>query len=381
MKNTLPSFFVSCGEVSGDLYAADLITELRNDSSEIWGMMGPRGVTAGGAAVWSYEELKLMGFTEIVPAIPRVLKLRNSIVREVMSRNPDAVVVVDSPDFHFSLVGKLRAAGYKGLTVFLATPSVWAWRSGRTKLLRDYFDLCFPLFSFEHDFLIKREVNSRWTAHPLAVPLAGYSPPPELAARYGGGRVIALMPGSRRYDIKNHLPQLIETAKLLKSEQFIPVFSVAPGLSEPLRAELAERAAGFERWDGDGCALMAVSEAAVGVSGTVSVEAMLLRRFMVVIYNGRGLSWLLARLLVRIPYISIPNYLTDEPIYPELLKDDANPERITRELHAYLDDPAKKAKADRLMDAAQNAMGTTKAAPFWARSILDMLPQKQAGYR
>jgi len=372
MKNGAPNFFISCGEVSGDLYAADLITELRDKSSQIWGMMGPKSVLAGGEATWSYEELKLMGFTEVIPAIPRLFKLRNNIAREIMARNPDVVVVVDSPDFHFSLVKKLRRAGYKGLTVFLVTPTVWAWRSGRTKLLRDYFDLCLPLFSFEHDFLIQRGVNSRWAAHPLAETLADFSPPEELMTRYKGERVIAIMPGSRRYAIKFHLPQLIETAKLLKNENFLPVFSVAPGLSEPLRIELTERLAGFERWNEDGRGLMAASEAVAGVSGTVAVEAMLLRRFMVVIYNGKGLSWLLARLLVRIPYISIPNYLTDEPIYPELLKNDANPERIVRELHAYLDDPLRKAKIDQRMSTARGAMGTTKAASFWVRSILDM---------
>ena len=161
MKAGPPEFFISCGEVSGDLYAADLIGALRETcgQSEIWGMMGPKGVCAGGTATWSYEELKLMGFAEVIPAIPRILRLRNSIVREIMARSPNVVVVVDSPDFHFSLVKKLRSVGYKGITVFLVTPTVWAWRSGRTKLLRDYFDLCLPLFSFEHDFLTARKVH------------------------------------------------------------------------------------------------------------------------------------------------------------------------------------------------------------------------------
>jgi len=373
MTKKLPSFFVSCGEVSGDLYAADLIAELREQSLEIWGMMGPRGIQAGGEATWSYEELKLMGFTEVISAIPRLFKLRNSIVREIMTRKPDVVVVVDSPDFHFPLVKKLRRAGYKGLTVFLATPTVWAWRSGRTKLLKNYFDLSLPLFSFEHDFLVQRGVNSRWISHPLAKTLENYSPSAELKKRYEGRRVIAIMPGSRNYAIKFHLPQLIETARLLKIEGFLPVFSVALGLSEPLRLELTERLAEFEKWDGDGRDLMAVSEAVAGVSGTVAVESMLLRRFMVVIYNGKGLSWLLARLLVRIPYISIPNYLTDEPIFPELLKNNARPERIVRELLAYLNDPTQKAKIDQLMDSARNNMGTTEAPPFWARSIFDII--------
>ena len=386
------SVFVSCGEVSGDLYAADLIQELlikhplfageHGSAGKIWGVMGPGGVGAGGEAAWSYEELKLMGIMEVIPAIPRILKLRNRIVDEIFRRNPSVVGVIDSPDFHFSLVSRLRKKGYRGLTVFLVTPTVWAWRSGRTKLLRKYFDLCLPLFSFEHDFLIQRGVCSRWEAHPLVTALQGYAAPDALTRRYGGERVIALMVGSRGYDVKYHLAQLIGTAEILRSEGLLPVFSVAPGLSEPLRQELRERIRGFERWGGEGRGLMAASEAVAGVSGTVAVEAMLLRRFMVVIYNGKGLSWLIARALVRIPYISIPNYLTDladGPIYPELLKEAARPDRIVRELHAYLDDPEKKREIDRRLEAARNAMGSTRAAAFWARAIAESFDQRRTG--
>ena len=334
-------------------------------------MMGPGGRDAGGEPTWSYEELKLMGIMEVLPAIPRLLRLRNRIVDEILRREPSVVVVIDSPDFHFSLVARLRKKGYRGLTVFLVTPTVWAWRSGRTKLLREYFDLCLPLFSFEHDFLTARGVRSRWEAHPLVTALQGYAAPDELTRRYEGERVVALMAGSRRYDIEYHLTQLMETAELLRSEGLLPVFSVAPGLSEPLRRELKERIGRFERWEGEGRGLMAVSQAVAGVSGTVAVEAMLLRRFMVVIYNGRGLSWLIARALVRIPHISIPNYLAGGPVYPELLKNQARPDRIVRELHAYLDDPEKKRETDLRLEAARNAMGTARAAVFWARAITE----------
>jgi lipid-A-disaccharide synthase len=352
-------------------------------------MLGPQGKAAGGEVVWSYEELKLMGFMEVLPAIPRILRLRGRIVSEILRRNPAAVVVIDSPDFHISLAKKLRKSGYRGLLVFLVTPTVWAWRGGRTKWLRDVFDLCLPLFSFEHDFLAARGVRSRWAAHPLVEALANYDPPAELADRYRGARVVALMAGSRRYDIKNHLTQLIGAAKLLRSEKsgpgargpgarpLLPVFSVAPGLSEPLKRELLERTAGFESWDGEGRGLMAVSEAVAGVSGTVAVEAMLLRRFIVVIYNVRGLAWLITRALVRTPYISIPNCLTGAPLFPELLNE-PRPERIVRELHAYLDDPARKAETDRRMEAAKNAMGTTRAAAFWARAIIDEIDARES---
>ena len=156
------SLFVSCGEVSGDLYAAKLVRALLRRRpalrGRIWGMMGPRTEEACGEFApdlprWSYEELKLMGITEVLPAIPRLLRLRRTMVRAILERSPEAIVVVDSPDFHLGLVSRLRRAGYGGKTVCLATPTVWAWRSGRVRALRRDFDLYLPLFSFEHRYL------------------------------------------------------------------------------------------------------------------------------------------------------------------------------------------------------------------------------------
>ena len=341
-------------------------------------MMGPRTEEACGEFApdlprWSYEELKLMGITEVLPAIPRLLRLRRTMVRAILERSPEAVVVVDSPDFHLGLVSRLRRAGYGGKTVCLATPTVWAWRSGRVRALRRDFDLCLPLFSFEHRYLAERGVNSRWAVHPLVEGLKGCRAPEALRRRTGDARVIALMPGSRRYDIRYHLERLIGAARILRDDGRLPIFSIAPGLSPALAAELRERLEGFETWDGEGRELMEAAEAVAGVSGTVAVEAMLLRRYMVVIYNGNAVSWAIARALVRIPYISIPNYLagpTGTPLYPELLRGDARPERIVQELYRYTDDPAVRSEADRRMEEARAAMGAGDAAGFWAEAIL-----------
>lgn len=341
-------------------------------------MMGPRTEEACGEFApdlprWSYEELKLMGITEVLPAIPRLLRLRRTMVRAILERSPEAVVVVDSPDFHLGLVSRLRRAGHGGKTVCLATPTVWAWRSGRVRALRRDFDLCLPLFSFEHRYLAERGVNSRWAVHPLVEGLKGCRAPEALRRRTGDARVIALMPGSRRYDIRYHLERLKGAARILRDDGRLPIFSIAPGLSPALAAELRERLEGFETWDGEGRELMEAAEAVAGVSGTVAVEAMLLRRYMVVIYNGNAVSWAIARALVRIPYISIPNYLAGPPgtpLYPELLRGDARPERIVQELYRYTDDPAVRSEADRRMEEARAAMGVGDAAGFWAEAIL-----------
>ena len=389
------NLFVSCGEVSGDLYAADFITEVLARAPElqgnVWGMMGPRAGAAcrdpGGRPRWSYEELKLMGILEVIPALPRVLRLRRAMVQAIMERRPGAAVLIDSPDYHLPLAAALRRAGYAGRIVSLIPPTVWAWRSGRVKNLRRDFDLCLPLFSFEHKFLLERGARSLWSAHPLVWNLRGCVVPEALQRRLEGARPIALIPGSRRYDIRFHLDILLGAADLLRGEGYLPVFSVAPGLSpdlaEELRARVPER--GFETWEGEGRELMAACLAVAGVSGTVAVEAMLLRRFMVVIYNMNPVTKAILSRLVRIPHISIPNLLletgkrADTSVYPELLCRDATPEGIVRELRRYLDAPALREETDRRLEAARGFMGTGNAAAFWAERVLELMGGQPPG--
>ena len=382
------SLFVSCGEVSGDIYLAAFIRRVlarRPElSGQIWGMTGPlssgAAASAGDWPRWSYEELQIMGILEVLPALPRILRLRRAMVRAIMDqppgRRPDAVVLVDSPDYHLALAASLRRAGYGGRIVSLVPPTVWAWRSGRTVNLKRDFDLCLPLFSFEHRFLEERGVHSLWRAHPLVKELQDCHAPEELKRRLAeagpGAKPIALMAGSRRYDIKNHLDILLGTARILRGEGYLPLFSIAPGLAAPLAAELRERtrAEGFETWEGEGRGLMDACWAVAGVSGTVAVEAMMLRRFMVVIYNLQPLTYALLKRLVRTPCISIPNCLADGPVYPELLCGDATPERIVGELRRYLETPELKAEVDGRLERARSAMGTEDAADFWAECVL-----------
>ena len=369
------NIFVSCGEVSGDIYAGSFVRELLrlDPSANVWGMLGPLGEGAGGRAVWSYEELKLMGIVEVIPALPRLFRLKRAIVREVTASNPDAAVLIDSPDFHLMLARSLRKAGYTGKIISLIPPTVWAWRAGRVKNLKRDYDFCLPLFSFEHKFLLQHGVKSLWKSHPLVHELEGTRVPDSFRERFGQDKVIALMPGSRRYDINYHLDILLETAAALKAQGYRPVFSAAQGLSVELAETLRERvsASGFDLWEGSGRELMLGAMAVAGVSGTVAVEAMLLGRFMVVIYNMKKITYAILKCLVHVEKISIPNMLTAKPVYPELLCDAATPENIVRELLHYLNDEAAKQEIDASLREARHSMGTEHAARFWAECVIN----------
>ena len=370
----MKSVFVSCGEVSGDIYAGDFIRELLRIDGDIsvWGMLGPVGESAGGRAVWSYEELKLMGIVEVIPALPRIFRLKDAITREVMKAQPDAAVLIDSPDFHLVLAHSLRKAGYRGKIISLIPPTVWAWRAGRVRSLKRDYDLCLPLFSFEHKFLLEHGVRSLWKAHPLVHELESVRVPDSFRERFGQDRVIALMPGSRRYDINYHLDILLGTAEILRMKGYRPVFSVARGLSGELAEVLRERvsAGGYDVWEGEGRELMLGACAVAGVSGTVAVEAMLLGRFMVVIYNMKRLTYEILKRLVHVKHISIPNMLTSKPVYPELLCGEAVPENIVRELERYLTDEEARLTIEASLREARQSMGTEHAAKFWAECVL-----------
>ncbi len=366
---------MSCGEVSGDLYASAFVSEflrLRPEfAGHVFGMCGPKSVAAGCDLLWSYENLKLMGIFAVIPALPRILRLRDDITREILRREPEAVILIDSPDFHLLLAKHLRKSGYHGKIVSLIPPTVWAWRAGRMKNLKRDFDFCLPLFSFEHEFLKRHGIDSYWKAHPLVNDFRNFDIPGTFRERFANARVIALMPGSRKNEIKFHLEILLRTAEILRERNYVPVFSVSSGLSENLARDIRERVAssGFEIWQGEGRDLMSGSCAVVGVSGTVAVEAMLLNKFMVVIYNMKKLTYLLLRSLVHVKNISIPNFLAGEAVYPELICDSVTPENIIHELCAYLNNPDVKLKTDRILMRVKNLMGSENAAKFWAECV------------
>ncbi len=363
--------YFSCGEISGDGYASGLLAALRSlgYDGEVCGMIGPRTAGAGGVLLRDPGALSIMGVSGALAALPRLLRLKREMTEEIMDRNPGALIVFDSPDFHLPLVSGLRKKGWRGVIVYAVPPTVWAWRSGRCALLARNADLCLPLFRFEHEFLTERGVPSLWRGHPLvdeflSLPVGG---------RYSPGQ-IALLPGSRGSEIARLLPPLMECANLLQERGYRPVFSIAPGLPGDLAERMKETLRGWEYDERGGRVLMLESEAAAGASGTAAVEAMMAGRFMAVLYKVDFVSSLAWRALVRTPWVSLPNMLMGEEIYPELLQKRATGEGVFRALLAYLEDRDLRADLDRKIASAKDAMGPPGALRFWARSLLELLP-------
>lgn len=357
--------FVSSGELSGELYAASLVRSLRSKGygGRLFGMGGARSSAAGLEVVRDSSELHLVGVGEVIPAIPRLIRLRNDLADRVVRSGAGTIVLIDSPDFHLPLASALRSRGWGGRAVCLVPPTVWAWRSGRTRALARDFDLCLPLFGFEHEFLASRGVRSAWRGHPLVDDFPRCPTPPS-------GRIVALLPGSRRSEVKRLLPRLVECAALLSARGLSPVFSIAPGLPGDLAEWMRGELRGMDTFEGEGRELLASCVAAAGASGTAAVEAMMLDRFMVVAYSAGILSRLAWRLLARTDRVSLPNILSGVDIYPELLKDRMIGSAAFEETVRYLDDPSRRAAVHEGLAAARGRMGESGAADFWAESVL-----------
>jgi len=357
--------FVNSGELSGDLYAASLVRSLRSKGYEgrLFGMGGARSAASGLEVVRDSSELHLMGVGEVVHAIPRLIRLRNDLADLVVRSGTGVVVLIDSPDFHLPLASALRSRGWVGRAVCLVTPTVWAWRSGRTRALARDFDLCLPLFGFEHEFLLSRGIRSAWRGHPLVDGFPGRPTPPS-------GRIVALLPGSRRSEVKRLLPRLLECAALLSARGLSPVFSIAPGLPCDLVQWMRGELRGMEMFEGEGRELLASCVAAAGASGTAAVEAMMLDRFMVVTYSAGMVSRLAWSLLARTGRVSLPNILSGVDIYPELISLGATGSTVFEEIVRYLDDPSRRASVHVGLAAARGMMGEPGASDFWAESVL-----------
>ncbi len=375
------SFFLSCGEASGDQYAATLLRTLRalGCSEPAWGMLGEKGKAEGGDARFSSDELGIFGVRDALAALPRLLRLRSAIVDAIEATKPSCVVVIDSPDFHLPLIASLRRRGNTVPIAYIAPPTVWAWRRGRVKALAARVDLCLPLFAFENEFLLSHGVRSAWTGHPLVDEMRNYVPPEGLlraVADESKGIPVAFLPGSRGSEVRRLLPLLLTVAEESRSWGARPMLSIAAGLPEIWKERIRSGARDIEVFEGDGRDLMAVCRAIVGASGTAAVEALLLGKFMTVVYRISWFSAVLYCLLVRTPFVSLPNILAGERIYPEHLQHRATPAAVQESLRGYITDPARRSRADETIARTKALMGQTGGAALWATSVMEFCARR-----
>ena len=371
------SIFLSSGEASGDHYTANVALALRNAgyAGEIWGMGGGESRAAGVDVQWDGEKLQLLGLAEVVSSIPSIWAMGRDIVRRVLKARPDCVVVADSPDFHMRLISWLRREGYDGRIFYISPPSVWAWRSGRADDLRRNVDECLPLFRFEHEYLLSRGCRSYWKGYPMLEEFSRENIRRSLPDKLSSDeKLVAILPGSRRSEIKYLLPTFEQCASVLAARGWHPVFSVAPGLNGAVRESMLARFknSGVDYSEGPGRELLAAAACAIGASGTVTVESLLLDRYMVVAYRLNALSALIGRFVLKTRRFAMANILAGTDMFPELIQGAATKENILEYALQWLEGGEEhRAAVVKLMEDTRRTLGETGVYQAWAGRIME----------
>lgn len=338
---------LSCGEPSGDLYAGALTRALRArlPGLSVAGLGGPQLAAAGGELLADYRGLAVTGLTEVLPKLAQLAATRRRLVAYAREQRPDALVVIDFPDFNFFLARAVRALGIK--VIYYISPQIWAWRPGRLKTIGRIADRVLVIFPFEEAIYQRAGIPVTFVGHPL-IDLVPDTGPRDVFLRSVGldpaAKTIAVLPGSRANEVSHILPDLLAACRLVASRVAGAqcVVARAPHLDDGLfRAAVSEAglrvAVVQERTD----AVLASADVALTASGTATVQTALHDTPMVVVYRLSPLTYRLGRRFVKVDTFGMVNLIAGERIVPELIQDAFTPEAVAAEAVSMLTDAAR----------------------------------------
>ena len=334
---------ILAGEASGDILGSRVLAALRQRFPDLTveGMGGPLMEAQGLTSMYPMERLSVMGFVEPLKRLPELLRIRGALYRHFRDNPPDVFLGIDSPDFNLHLEQKLRAQGIR--TAHLVSPTIWAWRAGRIRKIKRAVDQMLCLFPFELDIYRQHAMAATFVGHPLAdeIPLHTDKGPARAALGLPPtAKMLALLPGSRGGEVRLLAPLFLEAARQL-SERDPAIHFVLPAASEARMTQIHAELAHFPELPvtvlaGQSRQAMAAADAILLASGTATLEAMLLKRPMVVAYRMGELSWQVASRIATTRFVALPNVLAGERIVPELLQHAATPEAMVDELWPLL---------------------------------------------
>ena len=324
------------GEASGDQLGAGLIKALQSSHPDaiFEGVGGVKMQALGCTSLYPMETLSVMGFVEPLKRLPELLRMRRGLVKHFIAHPPDVFVGIDAPDFNLGIELRLKKAGIP--TVHYVSPSVWAWRQGRIKKIARAVDHMLTLLPFEADFYHHHNVPVTFVGHPLAddLPLV----PDMSSARAqlnlpSDGPVIALLPGSRQSEVALLGQLFLDAARLcLKANPELTF--VLPAANPARRQQIDTMLVDVDDLqitllDGQSHLAMEAADVVLLASGTTALEAMLLKKPMVVSYKAGWLTYAIISRMLKVPYVSLPNLLADRELVPEVLQDDATAETLS----------------------------------------------------
>ena len=354
------------GEASGDALGAGLIRAIRSREPDavFEGVAGPL-MAAAGCEVWeSSESLAVMGLVEPLRHVPRLLRLRRELVRRWTASPPDAFVGIDAPDFNLGLEKRLRKAGIR--TAHYVSPTIWVWRAGRARKVARAADTVLCILPFEPPLYADYDVNAVFVGHPKADEAPDIVDAKAVRTDLGiaASEVVAVMPGSRSSEVERLGSLLAETMRRLgaaRPDLHFVLPAARPDLRDRISRQLAEAGVDPQRvtlLDGGAMQAMSAADVVLQASGTAVLEAALLRKPTVATYRSAPFTYWLGRYVfrIRLPHVTMPNFLTDEPLVPEFIQGDARPGPLADAVLELLDDPQRRQFISERFDRLRQAL-------------------------
>ncbi len=367
------------GEASGDHHGALVVRALHTMHPEVQveGIGGKELDAAGMQLLYHVRDLSVVGLLEILPRAGNILAAYRLLKKRLSGPDrPDLLMLIDYPDFNLRIAA--IAKKYNVPVVYYISPQIWAWRQGRAKKIARLVDTLGVIFPFEVAFYEKVGLDARFVGHPLLDREIKPVNPEEAIRQFGltGSRpVIGLLPGSRPSEIDRLLEPMLDAALLIKEKFPDAGFAVpvAHGIeSDHIRAMAGQRGLKVSVVEDGFHQVLAICDLALVASGTATLETALMGKPMVIIYKVSPLTYLVGRLMIKVPWIGLANIVAGRKVVPELIQNDANPQRIAAEACAILEDPARMAAMKEGLSGIRQALGE----PGGSQRVADIIAEK-----
>ncbi|OOG71789.1 lipid-A-disaccharide synthase [Algoriphagus sp. A40] len=367
----MKKIYIISGERSGDLHASNLVSAMKglDRSAQFRGMGGNYSKAAGVDLAVDYSEIAVMGFLEVVLGFRKVLKYLNLVKKDLLSYRPDALILVDYGGFNMKIAAFAKE---KGIPVhYYIPPKVWAWNQKRALKLKAFTDQIYSILPFEPEFFEKFDMKVHYVGNPLLDEIRKFKPHDfffqknELSFQ----PIIALLPGSRKQEIESMLDKMISLVREFPNAQFViaGVDSVPDSVYEPARK------AGLKVVINQTYDLLHHATAAVVTSGTATLETALFRVPQIVVYRTSSVSYMIAKNLIRVPFISLVNLIAGKEVVKELIQDDFSVEKLREELNRIFTNVVYKGGILQGYDLIQERIGEGSASERTAKLLLDSL--------
>lgn len=330
-------YYIIAGEASGDLHGSNLMKALLKEDPKadirFWG--GDLMQTVGGSIVTHYKERSFMGFTEVIMNLKTILGFIKSCKKDIESFKPDVIVFIDNSGFNLRIAKWAKEEGYK--THYYISPQVWASRASRVKKIKRYVDAMYTILPFEKEFYDKHGYEVNFVGHPLIDAVSYRELVDEMAFRdsykLSNKPIIALLPGSRKQEIKKMLDVMLSVVDDFTDYQFVIAGAPSQDFSF-YQSIIQSRDIAFV--DNKTYDLLSISFAALVTSGTATLETALFKVPQVVCYKASNISYQIAKRIVTLKFISLVNLIMDREVVTELIQGDLNTKRLKKELEAIL---------------------------------------------